>query len=481
MLIAPTLHPDAKMKVPAAVFSFEGKRKFVIKSKKYEGTLEAVRKAFRIDSDARIVLSTSSLDVCRGHAVEIDEAAYPYLWEVLDEVAVATPGTYLTLSTYRGTLLTCVLVGEAPVGSTSKSRVTVTQSEDTTVVYESLSTGPRASGPAAAALRGTTVNREQVAVPTDTQESEQAQVDLVEAELLDTSVGELDIPEGEQEQEEVPDDVAEEYERQRAEEEAQYEHVKHHESSSSRSTSAAKGKSTSVSKAGMSIDELWKDNDVEEVDRYDVYAEPQEVPEEEEQEPSPPASPSPKSRKVKASVLTPAVPSPRIKAEKPSSKKETKFKPKVEPTSRAKTTASATSRDPSPPPPAASSSRKAPKTATSTSTSAPAKDENPRFTIVISGPNEDMSAQFKMRGKHQIHKILKTGCATFGLDHERATLLLVDEDDVDDDGEPQCYELQKNKTALECNIVDGSRLIIQIDDGEDLVNTDEEEEEEDDY
>ncbi|KAF6752206.1 hypothetical protein DFP72DRAFT_457052 [Ephemerocybe angulata] len=462
MLIAPTLHPDAKMKVPAAVFSFEGKHKFVIKSKKYEGTLEAVRKAFRIDSDARIVLSTSSLDVCRGHAVEIDEAAYPYLWEVLDEVAVATPG-------------------EAPVGSTSKSRVTVTQSEDTTVVYESLSTGPRASGPAAAALRGTTVSREQVAVPTDTQESEQAQVDLVEAELLDTSVGELDIPEEEQEQEEVPDDVAEEYERQRAEEEAQYEHVKHHESSSSRSTSAAKGKNTSVSKAGASIDELWKDNDVEEVDRYDVYAEPQEVPEEEEQEPSPPASPSPKSRKVKASsVLTPAVPSPRIKAEKPSSKKDTKFKPKVEPTSRAKTTASAKSRDPSPPPPAAST-RKAPKTATSSSTSAPAKDENPRFTIVISGPNEDMSAQFKMRGKHQIHKILKTGCATFGLDHERATLLLVDEDDVDDDGEPQCYELAKNKTALECNIVDGSRLIIQIDDGEDLVNTDEEEEEEDDY
>ncbi|KAF5317268.1 hypothetical protein D9611_003492 [Ephemerocybe angulata] len=460
MLIAPTLHPDAKMKVPAAVFSYEGKRKFVIKSKKYEGTLDAVKKAFRIGSDARIVLSTSSLDVCRGNAVEIDEAAYPYLWEVLDEVAVATPGTYLTLN-------------EAPVGSTSKSRVTVTQSEDTTVVYESLSTGPRASGPAAA-FGSKTVNREQVSIPTDTQESEQAQVDLVEAELLDTSVGEFDVPE--EEQEEVPDDVAEEYERQRAEEEAQYEHVKHHESSSSRSTSAAKGKNTSASKAGASIDELWKDNDVEEVDRYDVYAEPQEVQEDEEQEPSPPASPSPKSRKVKASVLTPAVPSPRVKAEKPTSKKDTKFKPKVEPTSRAKPTPSATSRDPSPPPPAAST-RKAPKAATSTSTSAPAKDENPRFTIVISGPNEDMSAQFKMRGKHQIHKILKTGCATFGLDHERATLLLVDEDDVDDEGEPQCYELQKNKTALECNIVDGSRLIIQIDDGEDLVSTDEEEEE----
>lgn len=46
-------------------------------------------------------------------------------------------------------------------------------------------------------------------------------------------------------------------------------------------------------------------------------------------------------------------------------------------------------------------------------------DENSRIAIVITGPGDNISAQFKMRGKHQIKKILKTACQNFDLDFDR--------------------------------------------------------------
>jgi hypothetical protein len=51
-----------------------------------------VKKAFKIANEVEIVLSTASLDVCRGQHVEIDEQAYPHMWDVLDEIIVGRSG-----------------------------------------------------------------------------------------------------------------------------------------------------------------------------------------------------------------------------------------------------------------------------------------------------------------------------------------------------------------------------------------------------
>jgi len=48
-------------------------------------TIASAKKAFGIEN-TEVVLSTISLDVCRGQQVEIDSSAYPHLWRILDEV-----------------------------------------------------------------------------------------------------------------------------------------------------------------------------------------------------------------------------------------------------------------------------------------------------------------------------------------------------------------------------------------------------------
>lgn len=58
----------------------------------------------------------------------------------------------------------------------------------------------------------------------------------------------------------------------------------------------------------------------------------------------------------------------------------------------------------------------------------------------------------------------------------RATLYLVDEEEEDENGEPVVAELPRDRTALECGILDGARLVIHIEGEED-----EEEGEGDDY
>jgi hypothetical protein len=63
-----------------------------LKVSNLQETVNAIRKAFDLRAETPVTLSTSSLDVCRGKAVEIDEIAYPMLWEFIDEVAITTPG-----------------------------------------------------------------------------------------------------------------------------------------------------------------------------------------------------------------------------------------------------------------------------------------------------------------------------------------------------------------------------------------------------
>ena len=51
-----------------------------------------MKRAFQIEAEVDILLSTSSLDVCRGQQVEIDAQAYPHMWDVLDEIIVGRSG-----------------------------------------------------------------------------------------------------------------------------------------------------------------------------------------------------------------------------------------------------------------------------------------------------------------------------------------------------------------------------------------------------
>lgn len=225
----------------------------------------------------------------------------------------------------------------------------------------------------------------------DTQE-EQHQADQVEEELLGSSLhGQID------EEYEGDELVQEEYE--------QFEHV----NSASRPPSVPSNRRTPT---GPSIDHLWDDDD--EVVEDARYA---------RREESPPASPSPQSKKRELcrinseqqlnpfTTATPASLSLPIKTEKPEPKKESKFKPRVDSSSRATNRATSSRRPPSPPPPASRATKKRPSTAP--------VDGNARLAIVIQGPGDELSAQFKMRGKHQIQKILKTACTNFGLDYER--------------------------------------------------------------
>lgn len=49
-------------------------------------------------------------------------------------------------------------------------------------------------------------------------------------------------------------------------------------------------------------------------------------------------------------------------------------------------------------------------------------------------------------------------------------MFLVQEDEDDPEAEPECYALAREKTAMECGIVDGSNLVIQIDADEDYTS-----------
>ncbi|KAG6853731.1 hypothetical protein C0991_001864 [Blastosporella zonata] len=63
-------------------------RKFIARPTRYADLVSAARHAFRFAKHATLVFGTSTLDVCRGNSIEIDESAYAPLFEFLDEITV---------------------------------------------------------------------------------------------------------------------------------------------------------------------------------------------------------------------------------------------------------------------------------------------------------------------------------------------------------------------------------------------------------
>ncbi|RXW22009.1 hypothetical protein EST38_g3845 [Candolleomyces aberdarensis] len=375
--------------IPVSVFDYEGRRKFVVKSNSYEETVGSVKKAFTIAKETGIVFSTASLDVCRGQHVEIDEQAYPHLWDVLDEIIVGTPGN------------------DAPGALTpAMTPLTVTQSKGKKRSSMAANRSSIRSG------RPSRVNQVNAGAPVISLKDSPVKPVEVEHPVIDDGF----IPEdnrmqpGEPELSVQPD---------------------------------PEPAGSSKVKAGPSIDSLFDDDEVED------YGVPKpDLPEEDE----PPSTPSPVVRKARTvtSIQRDPTPEPVIKAEKPADTKKSKFKPAAAVPSGPSASAAV--------PPASTAT-----TTKQSRTKASAKetvDENARFSIVIHGPGDDISAQFKMRGKHPIHKILKTACTNFGLPYERATLYLMVE--TDDGEEPDFQELAGDKTALQCGITEGASLAIGI-------------------
>lgn len=63
-------------------------RAYSIADELEQETVLRIKDAFGIKAGNTVMLSSSSLDVCKGNEVVIDSSAYPFLWTVLDEVNV---------------------------------------------------------------------------------------------------------------------------------------------------------------------------------------------------------------------------------------------------------------------------------------------------------------------------------------------------------------------------------------------------------
>ncbi|TFK71060.1 hypothetical protein BDN72DRAFT_838158 [Pluteus cervinus] len=84
--------------IPVIIVSYEGRKVFLRKERKFWDMLDLIVSKFDITSQhagpsgadgqaiTDLVLKTFSLDVCQGQEVEIDESAYDALCEVLDEI-----------------------------------------------------------------------------------------------------------------------------------------------------------------------------------------------------------------------------------------------------------------------------------------------------------------------------------------------------------------------------------------------------------
>ncbi|KAF9524723.1 hypothetical protein CPB83DRAFT_860780 [Crepidotus variabilis] len=93
----------------------------------------------------------------------------------------------------------------------------------------------------------------------------------------------------------------------------------------------------------------------------------------------------------------------------------------------------------------------------------PGAEEDSRFELAIRGPDPNMYAQFKLRGKNSVRKVLAAACKNFELDFERARLVqLVDSEE---DGELYTDEIacSHEETMAACGINAHSRLFIKMD------------------
>ncbi|KAG6887424.1 hypothetical protein C0995_015457 [Termitomyces sp. Mi166 len=104
------------------------------------------------------------------------------------------------------------------------------------------------------------------------------------------------------------------------------------------------------------------------------------------------------------------------------------------------------------------------------------QDPDVRFMVTVLGPRTAQGADFRTRGGHKIKKVLESVCRTFKLPSERSRLVL-----EDDSREVKQYYCDPEDTVGLCGIDADSRLLVQVDgmSGEELSKYGEEEEDED--
>jgi len=91
MYLTSTLNPLSKSQdsIAVAIFSLGDQHKFLRVSEDYQDTLRQIIKSFNLDADVCLSLRTSTIDVCRGKEVEIDESAYLLMCKFVDEFVVS--------------------------------------------------------------------------------------------------------------------------------------------------------------------------------------------------------------------------------------------------------------------------------------------------------------------------------------------------------------------------------------------------------
>ncbi|EIM80825.1 uncharacterized protein STEHIDRAFT_172513 [Stereum hirsutum FP-91666 SS1] len=86
-----------------------------------------------------------------------------------------------------------------------------------------------------------------------------------------------------------------------------------------------------------------------------------------------------------------------------------------------------------------------------------------KLLITISYPPGEQSSKFKVKGKHNVGKVLQSACNAFGLDYNSAHLYL---QDGLEDGVEMTYECKKSDTLAGSGVGQGAAFIIALDDDE---------------
>ncbi|KAJ7221567.1 hypothetical protein GGX14DRAFT_430181, partial [Mycena pura] len=83
-----------------------------------------------------------------------------------------------------------------------------------------------------------------------------------------------------------------------------------------------------------------------------------------------------------------------------------------------------------------------------------------RFKIYITGPRRNDRAEFMTRRGHSVRKVLAGACKTFGLDEDRARLMLCVR--IPEDGEMQVHHVECNKdeTVAQSGVMARSELVV---------------------
>jgi hypothetical protein len=113
MHITSTINPltASSDDIPVLLLCYQKTRKFIARPKRYavctilmslqltfkkksnpQDLVRIASKKLALDPDAVITFQISTLDICRGHSVELDESAYQVMCTALDELTVVVHG-----------------------------------------------------------------------------------------------------------------------------------------------------------------------------------------------------------------------------------------------------------------------------------------------------------------------------------------------------------------------------------------------------